>query len=292
MKLGLLDESEYSEVQKTKAEKIGDKSAEQVQLKSKLNGPIQEMSLMQKSLLFAEISLVAYMEPAECSKAAGRLGFTDGKYFDRDGSQAYWLTNDVDSVVVFRGTEPTEWNDIKADLHAFFALAETVGHVHRGFKTEVDDLWPMLEKALMEDERDLWFTGHSLGGAMACISAGRCLLSHIPTEPEGIFTYGAPRIGNKRYVNYTEIPHVRWVNNNDVVPTVPPAWLGYRHYGDEYYINKAGRVKMLKGWRRTKDKLQGFLQGLAQFRIDNFSDHLMPYYIDAIDKEVKKETSG
>ncbi len=274
-----------------KKEKVSDKSSEQIQLKSKVVGPIREMSRMEQSLLFAEVSLISYLEPAECGKAAGRLGFSQGRFFERDGSQAYWLHNEHDSVIACRGTEPTEWNDIKADLHALFALAETVGHVHRGFKQEVDDLWPMIENAISEDARDLWFTGHSLGGAMACICAGRCLLSHIPNEPEAIYSYGAPRIGNKRYVNYTKIPYIRWVNNNDLVPTMPPGWLGYRHFGDEYYINRNGDCKNITGWRRSKDKLLGFLRGLAKFRIDQFTDHLMPYYIDAIYKQVKKENS-
>ncbi len=265
--------------------------AEQVRLKSRLTGPIRELSRMQRSLLFAEISLISYMKPEECGKVVGRLGFNKGKFFNCDGSQAYWLANDHDSVIACRGTEPGEWNDIKADLHAVFALAETVGHVHRGFKKEVDDLWPQLEDAIVNDRRKLWFTGHSLGGAMAYICAGRCLLSHIQNEPQEVYTYGSPRIGNKRYVNYTKIPHIRWVNNNDLVPTVPPVWLGYRHTGDEMYINNIGQVKSLTGWDRRKDKLKGFLRGFFKFRIDHFSDHLMPFYIDAIDREVKKEKS-
>ena len=39
-----------------------------------------------------------------------------------------------------------EFNDLKADLKALPVMAETVGRVHIGFKTEVDDLWPMIEE--------------------------------------------------------------------------------------------------------------------------------------------------
>ena len=70
-----------------------------------------------------------------------------------------------------RGTEPHDWNDVRADLDLGKAVAETVGWVHRGFKREVDDLWPRLEQALVNNTRSLWFTGHSLGGAMAAICA-------------------------------------------------------------------------------------------------------------------------
>ena len=275
---------------KVKHEKIENKAADSVSLKSSLTGPIKELNKWQRSLLFAEISMTSYMKPEQFRLVAERLKFHDCQYLDVDGAQAYYISNKTDSVIACRGTEATEWNDVKADLHAFLAASETVGHVHRGFKKEVDDLWPIIEQAIVNDRRDLWFTGHSLGGAMATICAGRCLLSHIQTEPEEIYTYGSPRIGNKRYVNFTDIPHVRWVNNNDIVPTLPPAWLGYRHTGEEHYINRHGQVKMLRGWRRVADKFRGFFTELTKFRIDQFSDHLMPYYIEAIDRHMRKSS--
>ena len=57
------------------------------------------------------------------------------------------------AVVVCRGTEPNDWNDIRADLDLATVMAETVGRVHRGFKREVDDLWPRLEQALVNNTR-------------------------------------------------------------------------------------------------------------------------------------------
>ena len=129
---------------------------------------------------------MSYLPPEETNKAAGKLGFIDGKFFNSDGSQAYMFVTKHDTVLVFRGTEPTEWNDIRADANALTALSETVGRVHRGFKTEADDIWPYVEKELEANELPLWFCGHSLGGAMAKICAGRCLVSAIRTEPEGL----------------------------------------------------------------------------------------------------------
>jgi len=136
------------------------------------------MKLINRGLLFAELSMIAYLKPEETEKAALRLGFTETIFYNNDGSQAYCFSNKEEIVIAFRGTEPNEWNDIKADIDATKALAETVGHVHRGFKKEVDDLWPQLEEMLISHKQNLnkklWFTGHSLGGAMAsiCITAG------------------------------------------------------------------------------------------------------------------------
>ncbi|MGI9519028.1 MAG: lipase family protein [Pirellulaceae bacterium] len=270
------------------SKKIENQTADQVQLISSIDRPIEEFTFLRRSLLFAELSMVAYMHPDECSRAAAKLGFRSGKFVNSDGAQAYVFTTEHDCVVACRGTEPNEWNDIRADLYAVLALAETVGRVHRGFKQEVDDLWDHLQGLLQDNSLPLWFTGHSLGGAIATISAGRCFLSHIESEPREIYTYGSPRIGNKRYVNHVPVPLFRWVQNNDVVTRVPPSWLGYRHAGQEFYIDHQGSVVQVYGWRRAKDRLKGFFKGLTRWRIDHFSDHLMGGYISAIDRATRQ----
>ena len=262
--------------------KLENKKARDFVFKTFLQSPISELSELRRSLLFAEVAMISYLSIEECNVAAGKLGFTDGKFFNCGGSQAYWFQNEHDSVVVFRGTEVDDWNDISADANALTALAETVGKVHRGFKTEVDEIWPHIEKALAENTKPLWFCGHSLGGAMATICAGRCTLSYIKTEPEELHTFGSPRVGCRRYVNHVKLKHYRWVNNNDIVTRVPPAWLGYRHSGQEMYIDRLGHLKDIKGWRRISDGLQGFFNGLRRFKIDHLSDHSSPGYIDRV----------
>ena len=122
---------------------------------------------------------------------------------------------------------------------------------------------------------------------MANICAARAMLSYIKTEPEGVFTYGSPRVGCKKYVSHVKLPHYRWVNNNDIVTRVPPVFLGYRHSGSEMYIDRLGRLKEIEGWRRVSDRLQGFLSGLRRLKVDQLSDHSVPNYIDAIFKIVR-----
>jgi len=271
------------------ADKISEKTADDFDVKSVVDGGIANLSFLRRGLLFAELSTIAYMKPTEIEKCVRRLGFDHFEFFERDGSQAYWFTNEHDSVISCRGTEPNEWNDIKADAYAVTAIAETVGRVHRGFKQEVDDLWPRIEKVLADNTKTQWFTGHSLGGAMATICGGRCKLSHINTVPEEIHTFGSPRVGNKRYINYTVLKLFRWVNNNDIVTRVPPPWMGYRHTGEEKYLDRNGNLSDVKGWKRSADRLRGFLRGLGKLQIDQFSDHSMMYYIDYICKNIERE---
>jgi len=260
-----------------------------IDLFSRLTGPIAELTRIQQSLLFAELSQIAYMPPEPAAECVRKIGFPELVYLDHDGAQAYRLRNERDCVIVCRGTEPNEWNDVKADVNAVAVLAETVGRVHSGFKREVDDLWPDIERHLADNALPVWFAGHSLGGAMATICAGRCKISRIPSNPAALFTYGSPRVGNWPYLRYYRLVHFRWVNNNDIVTRVPPTWLGYRHAGREMYIDSQGRVRDVEGWRRAGDRLRGFLHGLRRFNIDHFCDHSIEGYIAYIHAAVQKQ---
>ncbi|MFK8114047.1 MAG: lipase family protein [Rubripirellula sp.] len=258
-------------------------------LKSKVGGPIRDLTFLERSLLFAELAMVSYNDEDEARRACELIGFPDLTFYDRDGSQAYRVRNDHDCVIACRGTEPNEWNDIRADANAASVLAETTGKVHRGFKQEVDDLWPMLETALMSNDQPLWFCGHSLGGAMATICAGRCFLSHIESMPEELFTYGSPRVGNRRYINYVSLDHYRFVNNNDIVARVPPVMLGYRHCGREVYVDRNGKLGRIGHINRRRDRWQGFLRGLRKWKVDHFSDHSIHNYIEAIASSLEED---
>ena len=253
------------------------------------SGPIAPLDRLSASLLFAEVSRIAYLEPEAVEHYLPRLGLHVEHFADRDGAQAYLFGNETDVIVACRGTEPNDWNDVKADANALMVLAETVGRVHRGFKREVDDLWPAIEKLIAEEERDLWFTGHSLGGAMATISAGRCFLEHIPASPKGVYTYGAPRVGTARYINHATVDLTRWVNNNDIVPRVPPTWLGYRHAGRRFYINTYGKVRRMSKRQRMKDRWRGFWLGLKEGKVDHFSDHAIARYVEHIANAVSEQ---
>jgi triacylglycerol lipase len=242
---------------------------------------IIDLDFANRSLLFARLSQISYYNVKEASKQAKKLGFNTIEFYNRDGAQAYRFSNSSDLVIACRGTEPTCYNDIGADLNALPAVAETVSRVHRGFKTEVDDLWPMIVEDILETEnldKNLWFTGHSLGAAMSTIMASRCHYDDALPNPVETYTYGSPRVGWPTYVRSLGTVHHRWVNNNDVVCRVPFAFLGYRHHGTEHYLNAYGNVRKMTGWQRAKDRMRGIRMGLRKGKIDNFADHSIGAY--------------
>jgi triacylglycerol lipase len=265
-------------------------------LHSDVSRPLKELTFLRRALALAELAMISYNDSDEARRAASAIGFPEAELFDNDGSQAFRFRNAHDCVVACRGTEPNEWNDLKADANAAMAVVGTVGKVHSGFNTEVDDLWPMLEDLLRDNDRPIWFCGHSLGGGMATICASRCIQSAISSNPEELHTFGSPRVGCKRYVRQPGLRHYRWVHNNDVVTRVPPPWMGYRHGGKEIYLDRYGRIRKLTGVLRSRDRWRGFVDGLRKGSIDQLADHSIHLYAKhiatAVDEEERRLRSG
>ena len=275
-------------------EKLGegiDQLPDRTELTIKLDRPLSELSWIQKSLVCAELARLSYAEPGPVEKIAYNAGLDQCIFVARDGAEAYVLGNRFDCLIVCRGTEPSQWNDIRADANAW-TIATDVGRVHSGFHTEVNQLWPLLEQQIKENQRTMWFAGHSLGGAMSAVCAVRCKLSPIPSNPKAIFSYGAPRVGNRPYTSVLKAKHYRWVNNNDIVPRMPPRWLGYRHMGQEIYLNRHGRISYLRSWLRVRDRFRGLISSLRVGKLDYFSDHPIAEYIGRIAKLYQEELAG
>lgn len=249
----------------------------------KLDRPISDLTWIQKSLLFAELSRLAYAAPEFIEKSVYEAGLDQCVFIARDGAEGYVFGNRFDCMIVCRGTEPNQWNDIKADANAWTVVSE-VGRVHSGFHTEVNELWPLLEQQIKENQRPMWFSGHSLGGAMAAVCAVRCKISPIPSNPQAIFSFGAPRVGDRSYTSFLKVKHYRWVNT--------PRWLGYRHMGQEIYINRRGRISSLRSWFRVRDRFWGLLASLRLWKLDYFSDHAMVDYIRHVRGHYEDELAG
>jgi triacylglycerol lipase len=261
-------------------------------LYSDVRGPLADMTFLRRSLALAELAMIAYNDEAEARRAAQAIGFSEGQLVGHDGSQAYRFRNEHDVVLACRGTEPTQWNDIQADANAVMSVVGTFGNVHSGFNREVDDLWPLLEDLLRENTLPVWFCGHSLGGAMATICAYRCKTSSISSNPQELHTFGSPRVGCKRYIRHAEVTHYRWVHNNDVVTRVPPVWMGYRHCGNEIYLDRYGRIRKLTGVWRSRDRWRGLLKGLMKWKLDLLEDHSIKHYTKHIVAAVGAEDAA
>jgi|LakMenE01Jun11ns_1017448.scaffolds.fasta_scaffold9941531_3 triacylglycerol lipase len=241
----------------------------------------------EQAAFFAKCSELAYLDSKQGIPKFKELGF-DANFIDVDGSQAYFLKNNDDLVFVCRGTEPTEFKDIAADLKAFPVPSSTgIGKVHRGFKESADDVWDELKEKIDDygKTRTIWITGHSLGAAMATLISYRLQRSEELPNPQALFTFGSPKVGNKEYIKGIEasgILHFRFVNNADIVTRVPP-W-PYKHFGGMYYMNHWGNIRAASGLQLIQDRLRGFIKGLQKGEINFFSNHSIPRYVANLER--------
>jgi hypothetical protein len=105
------------------------------------------------------------------------------------------------------------------------------GMVHEGLASSVQHLFNM---GLVDKVRELmnsypgsplYVTGHSKGGAMACIAALRLLRMH-KIYPTKVVTFAAPRVGDQTFVNAynASLPNtLRYEFQDDIVPHLPPS---------------------------------------------------------------------
>ena len=239
-----------------------------------------EIWLEDKAHLMAQMSEIAYKDGPQAKIAYKALGYTNHKFFEMDGAQAHACWNKDEYVLCFRGTEPSEFSDIKADLNALPDRGVAGGWVHNGFQTELEKIWDDVQKHSNRfKKKSFYICGHSLGGAMATLATSRL---------EGVtclYTYGSPRAGTRSFVKAFKTPHLRHVNNNDIVPKVPFAVMGYKHHGTLRYINHYGNIRKMSSWQRMKDGMRGRMAAWRNKQpFDGARDHGMNNYVKYLEK--------
>ncbi len=249
-----------------------------------------KIEFRERCALFARMSSIVYHDVDNVVNKLENTEFRLMNSYDTDGSQAFSFISETDLIVACRGTEPDCWADLKADLRAWPKKSSSGGRVHSGFSWHVSKIWPQIVADLETAKAqglNVWFTGHSLGGAMATILASRCRHDETLPDPVQLYTFGSPRVGWPKYVDSLAINHVRWVNNNDAVAYLPPRIMGYKHHGFEYYLNAWGNVRSPTLWQRIKDKFRGYWFAWKQGKIDSFSDHSISDYVKHLERHAE-----
>ncbi|KAJ3332026.1 hypothetical protein HDU91_003191 [Kappamyces sp. JEL0680] len=93
----------------------------------------------------------------------------------------------------------------------------------------------------------LVFTGHSLGSALSTIAAVDFYYTHGSADRIQVFAFAPPRIGNDLWALYVNsLPFApashRAVKFGDLVPHLPPTFLGYVHVFHQHTIEKDGSI--------------------------------------------------
>ncbi|HKU85165.1 MAG TPA: lipase family protein, partial [Casimicrobiaceae bacterium] len=191
----------------------------------------------------AEAALLSYWPP-DIAIARFRAAGMESLFIEQRGVQCYISVASAFVIVSFRGTEVDDLQDVFDD--ARFALVrwnDAGAKVHHGFREAFERIEPRLADALASigSERTLWFSGHSLGGALAALAGDRF------GRTSGILTIGSPRVGNTAFATAFDdrfgAVTVRYVSNRDLVTRVPPRRpFGYEHVGELRHIDANGSI--------------------------------------------------
>ncbi len=166
-------------------------------------------------------------------------------------------------IVAFRGTdriafkstqfpyleminyEAGEWVNTDFDAIKINAPYSLPGQVHRGFNNSAQSILPRLADTLRKYEvnrKKLWITGHSLGGALAQLTA-TYLKKQYQFNAHCIYTYASPHVGDANFVSeidrmFPETTIQRFEFMTDPAPYLPPVAMGYSRAGSRNFYSK------------------------------------------------------
>jgi predicted lipase len=184
----------------------------------------------------------------------GQENFFGRYYTSIFGTIGIDKNNDDTAIMAFRGT--TTKSDWLADVFANFnELNEIIAGINKNIKVahgfgSLFGIFKGVTNVTMDKQIDNWLnlnnvkniiiTGHSLGGTLAILSAVY-IKSKYPALNVTVYTYASPKVGNNEFYNYyTQLgldkSSFRFFSSHDVVPTLPPQLLGYKHVGIDYEL--------------------------------------------------------
>ena len=241
-----------------------------------------------KALLTAS----AYSEHESKNALQEILGYAEFELvetFSTKGTQAFICTRKVKSsseekekivaFLVFRGTEPTDFIDIKTDIKAKLVNVEVGGmtvQMHSGYVEAFDWVRQDIETVLGDLHHDqLIITGHSLGGALAIVST-KLLASDVKGA---CYTFGAPPVGAVEVSNNLKTPVYEIINEIDIVPRLPNPWIAFAAIVLIKLMRLLGKLFTLFGkilaagtW---DDKLEEWIDMMVKFRHPGYLSYLV-----------------
>ncbi|KIO18852.1 hypothetical protein M407DRAFT_224543, partial [Tulasnella calospora MUT 4182] len=217
-------------------------------------------------------------------------------------ASVFWDPKSNCIVVAFKGTDPRSFEEWTTDFTASFDRAHDhipgFNMVHRGFKEvsfgygasgnarpdsplasivgAIKIVSEGLSRDLAPDTKiNVWFTGHSLGTALATLAYSKALVSSKDLPDNVIlrdaYLFATPitvdkatrhHFNDKMFAKDSDVPRTMWrvTNRNDAVATALPDWgdddkrvlsennlLGFSHLGIEIFMKTGPHASQVKG---------------------------------------------
>jgi len=173
--------------------------------------------------------------------------------------------------VVFRATDcEADWKTHFLECSLGMVRVTTVNDrrvkVHQGWASDfygsLTYLKMAMDKIISQGDVDsVCFVGHSYGGASASAAALE-MADGLKSTGYGVslVTFNAPLMGNWAFVHnlHERVPNAKhFIYGADVISSLPPWFLGYRHYKNTVHVKKHSWGYVLKntwtvGWECIK----------------------------------------
>jgi hypothetical protein len=235
-----------------------------------------------EALHFAQMANLAYEPDSVVARECGR----DSCFFvlgPVSAARAYIRVDDSAKVqwIAFRGT--ATFQDIKLDAD-YTQSDDSILHMrlHSGFAAAARDLHPLILPHLRAGYRT-HLTGHSLGGAVAVVTALYLKAEGFDVDAQ---TFGQPKVTNAEGARKADSLHlVRFLNDQDLVTQVPPLSyqpgnLGsYEHFGREVLLKSGKGFECLtEPYRKRFDPDSWW----NQVQVQALKDHPIAMYLEKL----------
>ncbi len=207
------------------------------------------------------------------------------------GATAFVVKRKSIDVIVFRGTQK-KVNDILTDM--LVVPVPYVGRLcHGGFVAQHASIWGKIKKHLDPKKRTL-ITGHSLGGALAELSAAKLNGKH---ENINLITFGKPNVFFKGFKRPMKLDtQISCVQGSDMVARIPRLCYGPSSSQTMLYFSNTG-PDYINPSKDTRVADRGDLRDrIADHMMDGYKDRLKQFLenqdkednVKPINKEAKK----
>lgn len=201
------------------------------------------------------------------------------------GVKAYIETDEAKKIqwVVVRGT--SNLDNVKLDVDYNKVVDGRLQiPLHKGFADTALQVYAFA-KPLLRTGYEVRVTGHSLGGAAAAIVL--MLFKEDGVKLGQAMTFGQPKVTNRAGVEkYRGLPLLRFVNDKDPVPLLPPLDLTtildegpYRHFGPEVVLKDGTNYAYFGEAQTERFSVTSFWNTLGNQQIP---DHSIANYVQSL----------